>query len=572
VGSTKAKGDVTCRKDDKGILHITNNPPAGKAELSPPVESGPQEELSLKARLEQAKVSLAAVQDAGPLTKGEQSKVEQSAFSIPTSPRPSSQVQARRKKDGTIVITNVVPAKVSPDGIPEALKPILAEAAWHYGLPLPLIRALIRVESNFNPVAVSNKGAMGLMQLMPGTASDLGVRDPYCPRENVLAGCRYFRYLLDNFDQSLPLALAAYNAGSQRVVDAGYRVPGIKETQEFVTNVLENYYRAVQQRGYAGVQGFSDRRGSIIPASLRERTVGSISREAAPPPCQHALQAASPLTPPPSPASETPSRPSQQAGAAPPGLRPLTSITPKSEVTCRQDDKGILHITNIPPAKEAAPPYFEADGEEELALKARLELAKVLLASVQDAGPLTKGEQSKVEQSAAAIPTSPRPSSQVRAQRKKDGTIVITNLDPPKSPPEKIPKVLKPILTEAAWHYGLPVPLIRALIKVESNFNSAAVSPKGAMGLMQLMPGTASDLEVRDPHCPRENVLAGCRYFRYLLDTFKQSLPLALAAYNAGPHRVVNAGYRVPEIKETQEFVTDVLENYYRNVHHTLRF
>jgi len=92
------------------------------------------------------------------------------------------------------------------------------------------------------------------------------------------------------------------------------------------------------------------------------------------------------------------------------------------------------------------------------------------------------------------------------------------------------------------------------------------------MGLMQLMPGTASDLGVRDPYCPRENVLAGCRYFRYLLDTFNQSLPLALAAYNAGAHRVVNAGYRVPGIKETQEFVTDVLENYYRNAHHTLRF
>lgn len=567
--SLEPKGEITCRKDDKGILHITNIPPAEKADLSSDVESGPQEELSLKARLQQAKVLLASVQDAGPLTKVEQSKVEQSAVAIPTSPLPSSQVRARRKKDGTIVITNVVPARVSPDGIPEALKPILAEAAWHYGLPVPLIRALIKVESNFNPGAVSPKGAMGLMQLMPGTASDLGVRDPYCPRENVLAGCRYFRYLLDNFNQSLPLALAAYNAGSQRVVNAGYRVPGIKETQEFVTNVLENYYRAAQQRGDAGAQGYSDRIGHLTPASQKERITGSPSQEIAPFPCQPAPQAASRNIPSSSPASET-NRPSQQTGATPPGVRPLTSTAPKGEVTCRKDDKGILHITNIPPAKEAEPLYFEADGEEELALKARLEQAKILLASVhQDGGP-----SARKAQDAVSIRKPTRPSSQVRVQREENGTIVITNLDPSKSPPDNIPQALKPILTEAAWHYGLPQSLIRALIKVESNFNfnSAAVSPKGAMGLMRLMPGTASELGGRDPYCPRENVLAGCHHFRYLLDTFNQSLPLALAAYNAGSQRVVSAGYRVPGIKETQEFVTDVLENYYRNAHHTLRF
>lgn len=79
------------------------------------------------------------------------------------------------------------------------------------------------------------------MQLMPGTASDLGVRDPFCPRENILAGCRYLRWLLDNFQGSLPLAVAAYNAGHQRVVAAGYHIPPIKETQEFVTQVLGLY-------------------------------------------------------------------------------------------------------------------------------------------------------------------------------------------------------------------------------------------------------------------------------------------------------------------------------------------
>ena len=78
--------------------------------------------------------------------------------------------------------------RVSP-----ALQSCIIEAAQLYRLPIPLILALIRQESNFAHQAVSPKGAMGLMQLMPGTAASLGVRDPFDPRENILAGCRYFR-------------------------------------------------------------------------------------------------------------------------------------------------------------------------------------------------------------------------------------------------------------------------------------------------------------------------------------------------------------------------------------------
>jgi soluble lytic murein transglycosylase-like protein len=122
------------------------------------------------------------------------------------------------------------------------LEPIIVEAAQTYGLPTALILALIRAESNFVPWAVSPKGAMGLMQLMPGTATSLGVRDPFCPRENILAGCRYFRLLLNYFQGSLPLAIAAYNAGYSRVVAAGYKIPDIRETQDFVAQVLGLYY------------------------------------------------------------------------------------------------------------------------------------------------------------------------------------------------------------------------------------------------------------------------------------------------------------------------------------------
>jgi soluble lytic murein transglycosylase-like protein len=463
-------------------------------------------------------------------------------------------VQARRKKDGTIVITNLEPRPSSPKEIPPDLKPILTEAAWHYGLPVPLIGALIRAESNFNPLAVSPKGAMGLMQLMPGTASDLGVRDPYNPRENVLAGCRYFRVLLNRF-QSLPLALAAYNAGSQRVVNAGHRVPGIRETQEFVTSVLENYCLA-DQEGFAGVRRVADRSVNFLTAKPRGQTARSLARGVVPPPSREALQPA------PRPrlasflAAERPSQSHSQTAAAILALRPGALSEPRGKVTRRQDGRGVWRITNIPPAREAAPPQVGAGREEEFTLQERLPQARVLLASGQDARRLAREEHG-----ADSIRKSPDLSSQVRRRREKSGTHVITNLSPLKSSPDEILKDLKPTLMEAAWHYALPTPLIRALIKVESNFNPLAVSPKGAMGLMQLMPGTISDLEVRDPYCPRENVLAGGRRFHSLLDRFNQALPLALAAYNAGSQRVVNAGCRVPGVKETQEFVTSVLEN-----------
>ena len=132
--------------------------------------------------------------------------------------------------------------KVSP-----ALQSCIIEAAQLYQLPIPLILAIIRKESNFTHHAVSPKGAMGLMQLMPGTAASLGVRDPFDPRENILAGCRYFRFLLNYFKGNLPLALAGYNAGYQRVISAGFQVPAIKETQEFVTQVMGLYYLLEKQ-------------------------------------------------------------------------------------------------------------------------------------------------------------------------------------------------------------------------------------------------------------------------------------------------------------------------------------
>lgn len=163
----------------------------------------------------------------------------------PTPGRGYRGITAFKDSRGRLTITNA-PEAVLGRGPPAAtakalLEPIIQEAARAYGIPATLIRAVIKVESNFVTGAVSPKGAMGLMQLMPGTAAFLGVQEPFDPKENIRGGCRYLRLLLDFFGGSLPLALAGYNAGYQRVVDCGYRVPDIKETQEFLTQVMGWY-------------------------------------------------------------------------------------------------------------------------------------------------------------------------------------------------------------------------------------------------------------------------------------------------------------------------------------------
>lgn len=112
----------------------------------------------------------------------------------------------------------------------------IREAAERYGVEEALIKAVIRVESGFNSKAVSPKGARGLMQLMPGTASMLGVRDSFDPRQNIDGGVRHLRGLIDRFGSDLNLALAAYNAGEQAVVKHG-GIPPYRETRDYVTRI-----------------------------------------------------------------------------------------------------------------------------------------------------------------------------------------------------------------------------------------------------------------------------------------------------------------------------------------------
>lgn len=115
----------------------------------------------------------------------------------------------------------------------------ISEHARRQGVAEDLVRAVIQVESAFNPSAVSNKGAMGLMQLMPATAKDLGVTNPFDPDQNIRGGVTYLKQLLDRFDQKVELALAAYNAGMGNVEKYG-AVPPFKETRNYVAKITQS--------------------------------------------------------------------------------------------------------------------------------------------------------------------------------------------------------------------------------------------------------------------------------------------------------------------------------------------
>ncbi|MGB9781184.1 lytic transglycosylase domain-containing protein [Caldanaerobacter sp.] len=127
---------------------------------------------------------------------------------------------------------------------------------------------------------------------------------------------------------------------------------------------------------------------------------------------------------------------------------------------------------------------------------------------------------------------------------------------------QALPDEIENIVKQASIKYGIDENLIKAVIKTESNFNQYAVSPKGAIGLMQLMPTTAKELNIQNPFDPVQNIDGGVRYLKKLLDIYKD-VRLALAAYNAGP-QAVEKYHGVPPYPETINYINKILNELYK--------
>ncbi len=173
-------------------------------------------------------------------------------FILTTAGSPLADVYMYIDANGVVNFTNVPtssdyklyikerPKKVKQIFNAKRFDPMIRNAQKRYGVEFSLIKAVIRVESGFNPNAVSKKGAKGLMQIMPMNYKSSSIKDPFNPQQNIMGGTFYLQQLLKRYKYKLPLALAAYNAGPE-AVDKYKQIPPYRETQNYVKKVMKTY-------------------------------------------------------------------------------------------------------------------------------------------------------------------------------------------------------------------------------------------------------------------------------------------------------------------------------------------
>ena len=206
-----ARADIYAFVDSNGVRHLSNVP------------NDPRYKLVMRTpayRKESTQASSFAPTNL--YAPGRGSAYTRQGYNIP---------RARRARAGRV-----------NEGNRQRFTPDINQIAARYRLEPALLHAVISAESSYNPWAVSPKGAMGMMQLMPGTASRFGVGNPYDPVANMHGGARYLRWLLDQFNDTR-LAVAAYNAGEGAVQRYGNQIPPYRETQDYVVKVLDYYQR-----------------------------------------------------------------------------------------------------------------------------------------------------------------------------------------------------------------------------------------------------------------------------------------------------------------------------------------
>ena len=170
---------------------------------------------------------------------------------VPTTAAPKTMIIAAPLAPSGSILANLTSADIlqmTTTGNP-AYDGLVMKSAAKHGVDPNLVMAVMLQESGFNPRARSYKGASGLMQLMPATARRFGVENIYDPAQNIDAGTRYLRFLLDTFDGDVELALAGYNAGENAVVHSGYQVPKYRETQNYVRTISAKYGKTKPGRG-----------------------------------------------------------------------------------------------------------------------------------------------------------------------------------------------------------------------------------------------------------------------------------------------------------------------------------